>query len=260
MAFKVMLGDAMKSHAQYCPVARAADILNQKWTLLIFRDLLAGATRFNELRRGVPRMSPTLLSRRLKQLESQGLIERRVAPESGTIEYHPTPAGLEVGPIVELYGIWGQRWVRNRLGNEELDVSLLMWAMRCSIERRHFHGRRTVVQFEFTDRPRLKKANWWLDRWWLVVTADETDLCIQDPGHEVDLYVSSDLATMTRVSMGDIPVRQAVRSKAIRLLGSRSLARSFERWLPRSRFSDVTQPPEPPNLEHFLDLGNSGPA
>ena len=252
-----MLKNAMKSHAQYCPVARAADILNQKWTLLIFRDLFAGATRFNELRRGVPRMSPTLLSQRLRQLESQGLIERRVAPETGVIEYLPTSAGLEVKPIVELYGMWGQRWVRNRLGEDELDVSLLMWALRGGIERRYFEGERTVVRFEFTDRPRLKKQNWWLDKWWLIVTPEEIDLCIQDPGHEVDLYVISDLRTMTKVSMGDIPVRQAVSSEAIKLHGSRLLAKNIERWLPHSRFAKVTQPPELPNLEHFLGMRNS---
>ena len=236
------LKDVMKSYGQYCPVARAAEILNERWTLLILRDILGGARRFNEIRKGVPRMSPTLLSKRLKSLEACGLIVRRRAPKNGNVEYLPTQAGLEVTPIIELYGAWGQRWVRNRLGNDELDVSLLMWYLRCGIDRQHFPTGRTVVNFEYTDRPRLSKDNWWVDKWWLIVTDDGIDLCVKDPGYEVDLYIVTDLRTMTKVSMGDIPVREAVRSQAIELQGLRSLAKSFGRWLPRSSHADVARP------------------
>jgi len=157
----------MKTYGQYCPVARAAEILNERWTLLIMSDILDGARRFNEIRNGVPRMSPTLLSKRLKNLEACDLIVRRSASESGPIEYLPTPAGLEVRPIIELYGIWGQRWVRNRLGDDEIDVNLLMWYLRGGIDRHHFPQRRSVVCFKFTDRPRLSKGDWWVDQWWL---------------------------------------------------------------------------------------------
>jgi DNA-binding HxlR family transcriptional regulator len=246
------LRDAMNSYGQYCPVARAAEILNERWTLLIMRDLLGGARRFNDIRKGVPRMSPTLLSKRLKSLEACGLVIRRKAPKTEMIEYCPTPAGLELRPIIELYGAWGQRWVRNRLGDDELDVSLLMWFLRCATDRRHFPPGRTVVCFEYTDRPRLAKEKWWLDKWWLIMDEEEIDLCIKDPGHEVDLYVVTDLQTMTRVSMGDIPVREALGCGTIELHGSRALAESFERWLPRSLFADVELPPKPPNLRHVL--------
>jgi DNA-binding HxlR family transcriptional regulator len=240
----------METYGQYCPVARAAEILNQKWTLLIMRDILAGARRFNEVRRGVPRMSPTLLSQRLKGLEGYGLIVRRRA--GGRVEYHPTAAGLELKPIIELYGAWGQRWVRNRLGEDELDVSQLMWYLRCAIDPNHFSEGRTVVLFEFTDRPRLSKGRWWVDKWWLIVVADGVDLCVDDPGLEVDLYVLSDLRTMTKVSMGDISVREALRSGAIELHGSRALATGFEHWLPRSDFADVARPPVPFDLRRLL--------
>jgi DNA-binding HxlR family transcriptional regulator len=242
----------MSSYGQYCPVARAAEILNERWTLLIMRDLLGGARRFNDIRKGVPRMSPTLLSKRLKSLEACGLIMRRKMPETDTVEYHPTPAGLELRAIIELYGAWGQRWVRNRLGDDELDVSLLMWFVRCAIDTRHFPPGRTVVCFEYTDRPRLSKEKWWLDKWWLIVTEDGIDLCIKDPGHEVDLFVVTDLRTMTQVSMGDIPVREAVRSAAIELHGSRALTKAFERWLPRSSHADVERPPKPLDLQTVL--------
>jgi DNA-binding HxlR family transcriptional regulator len=240
----------MISYGQYCPVARAAELLNERWTLLIMRDLLGGAQRFNDIRRGVPRMSPSLLSKRLKDLEAAGLIVRRNRGESGIVEYFPTPAGLEVQPIVEFYGVWGQRWVRGKLDEDELDVSLLMWFLRCGIDRRFFPSERTVIQFEFTDRPRLRKENWWLDQWWLVVTRDEVDLCIHDPGHEVDLYVVSDLRTLTKVSMGDIRLRKALRDQSIEVHGSRSLVKSLKDWLPRSPFASVPKPPR------ALDIGS----
>lgn len=242
----------MQSYGQYCPVARAAEILNERWTLLLMRDLLGGARRFNEIRKGVPRMSPTLLSKRLKSLEACGLIVRRQAGKSGPVEYLPTPAGLEIKAIIELYGAWGQRWVRNRLGEDELDVNLLMWFLRCGIDRQHFPPGRSVVHIEYSDRPRLSNGTWWLDRWWLIVSEDEIDLCLQDPGFEVDLYVVTDLRTMTDVSMGDIAVREALRSRAIELHGSPLLTKGFERWLPRSSHAGVPRPPNPLNLRHVL--------
>ena len=248
----------MKSYGQYCPVARAAEILNERWTLLILRDLLGGARRFNDIRRGVPRMSPTLLSKRLKELQSLGLIERREGKQKGVVEYCPTRAALEVEPIIELYGAWGQRWVRNRLGDDELDVSLYMWYLRCGIDRRHFPEGRSVVRFEFTDKPRLKKDNWWLDQWWLIVTKDETDLCVQDPGHDVDLHLISDLRTMTRVSMGDIPMRQALQDRLIELHGSRPLADSIRVWLPRSSHAAVKRPPETLDIKQVIGSVTEG--
>src|SRR6185369_5371061 len=114
----------MKTYGQYCPIAQAAEILNQRWTLLILRDVLYGARRFNEIRRFVPLMSPSLLSRRLRELEAAGLIERRKSKTTGTTEYCPTGAADELAPVIELLGAWGQRWVRNRLKEDELDANL----------------------------------------------------------------------------------------------------------------------------------------
>jgi DNA-binding HxlR family transcriptional regulator len=244
----------MESYGQYCPVARAADILGERWTLLILRDILGGARRFNQIRKGVPRMSPTLLSRRLKRLEASGLIRRQQVPDSGFVEYWPTQAGLEVEPIIELFGVWGQRWVRSSLADNELDVSLLMWFLRCGIDRKHFEPERSVVCFVFKDRPRLSKGNWWVDKWWLIVSQDEVDLCSQDPGYEVDLFVTSDLRTMTMVSLGHIAVHDAIGDSSIELHGSKSLARAFERWLPRSSFAEVTRPPDPLDLQRAVRI------
>jgi DNA-binding HxlR family transcriptional regulator len=242
----------MKTYGQYCPVARAADILNQKWTLLIMRDILGGARRFNAIRKGVPRMSPTLLSQRLKSLEGYGLIEHRQMPDKAAAEYHPTPAGIELQPIIDLYGVWGQRWVRNKLGEDELDVGMLMWYLRLGIDRGRFPHGKSVIHFEYSDRPRLSNGNWWVDKWWLIVADDGIDLCVDDPGFEVDLYVLTDLRTMTKISLGDIAVPEALRSGAIELHGAKALAESFDAWLPRSNFAGVARPPEPLDLPQIL--------
>ncbi len=233
----------MKGYGQYCPVARAAEILGKRWTLLILRDLHGGCRHFNELRKGVPLISPSLLSRRLKELEATGVVERRCGEGARSPEYHLTVAGRETAAIVELFGVWGQRWVRNVLGEDELDVGLLMWAVSGTIDAGWFPATRTVVQFTFSDRPKLR---WNL--WWLVVDDGDVDMCVDDPGFDVDLYVTTDLRTLTKVSMGDIPARAAVRSGAVELHGSRKLASGFGTWMGFSPFATVARPPKPPPI------------
>ena len=231
----------MARYGQYCPVARAAEILGKRWTLLILRDLHGGCRHFNQLRKGVPLISPSLLSRRLKELEAAGVVERRSVGRSP--EYHLTSAGRETAAIVELFGVWGQRWVRNVLGEDDLDEGLLMWAIKGNTDPGEFPAGRSVVQFSFTDRPKLR----W-DLWWLVVDDGDVDMCVDDPGFDVDLYVTTDLRTLTRLSMGDFLAREAVRSGAIELHGSRKLASGFGTWLGFSPFASVARPPKPPRV------------
>ncbi len=230
----------MKSYGQYCPVARAAEILGKRWTLLILRDLHGGCRHFNQLRKGVTLISPSLLSRRLKELETAGVVERSSGADGSAPEYHLTVAGRETAAIVELFGVWGQRWVRNVLGEDELDAGLLMWAISGAIDAGEFPATRSVVQFTFSDRPKLR-----YDLWWLVVDDGDVDMCIDDPGFDVDLYVTTDLRTLTKVSIGDIPAREAVRSGAIELHGARQLAAGFDRWMGFSPFANVARPPKP---------------
>lgn len=227
---------AMKSYGQYCPVARAAEVLTERWSLLILRDLLGGSRRFNEFRKGVPLMSPTLLSKRLKSLEAAGVIERRSDASGRNVEYHLTPAGEEVGPMVELLGVWGQRWVRNLLGEDDLDVGLLMWDISGRLDADQFPAGRSVIVFEFTDVSGPKKL------WWLIVDGGEVGLCLTEPGYDVDLFVTTDLRTMTEAWMGDMPIKQAVRSGEIELHGSAGLARGFDKWMQLSVFAGVERP------------------
>jgi len=221
------------SYGQFCPVAMAAEILCTRWTVVLLRELMAGSTRFNELRRGVPRMSPALLSQRLKELEQAGLIMRRpVRGEPGTLDYHLTEAGNELKPLIEAFGRWGQRWVSTDLSLTKLDVSLLMWDMRRNLDPRPLPRRRSTIAFQYPELP-ASQRNWWL----LVDPAASVDLCSIDPGFDVDLYVSTDLRTMTAIWMGLETVRQAVSSRRLKITGDRKLTADIQTWLGLSPFA-----------------------
>src|SRR5262249_34624861 len=183
------LAGIMQGYGQYCPIAKAAEILGQRWTLLILRDLLYGARRFNEVRRGVPRMSQSLLSQRLKNFERFALVVRVRDRESGAIGYDPTPAARARLPVLDLLAPVGRRRVRHGVTRDELDVNFLVWYVRLGIDADKFPPERTVIEFDYTDRPRLSKDPWWADKWWLIIEKGEVDLCVTDPGYEVDLFV-----------------------------------------------------------------------
>jgi len=221
------------SYRQFCPVAMAAEILCTRWTVVLLRELVAGSTRFNDLRRGVPRMSPALLSQRLKELEAAGIIYRTASrTETGVYEYRLTTAGEELGPIVEAFGVWGQRWVETELSLQHLDVSLLMWDMRRNLDPTPMPTRRSVIMFQY---PELSVAQ---RSWWLIVEPEaQVDLCALDPGFEVDLYVSTDLRTMTAIWMGLDTVRGALRDDRMLLTGDDALATQMQSWLGLSPFA-----------------------
>ena len=224
---------AQASYKQFCPVAMAAEILCTRWTVVLLRELIAGSSRFNDLRRGVPRMSPALLSRRLKELEAAGVLERKRAQrEHGVFEYRLTEAGRALEPVIGAFGQWGQRWVETTRSLEQLDVSLLMWDMRRNLDPTPMPARRSVVQFQYPELPKPRRT------WWLLVEPKRgTDLCEIDPGFDVDLYVSTDLRTMTAIWMGVDTVARAVRDDRLRLTGDRRLADAMQSWLGLSPFA-----------------------
>jgi DNA-binding HxlR family transcriptional regulator len=221
----------MRGYGQFCPVAKAAEIFAERWTPLVLRELLCGSVHFSELHRGVPLMSRSLLSLRLKQLEEMGVVRRKQGQQGP--EYHLTQAGQEFAPIVQSLGEWGHRWVRTKFGRDESDVTLLMWDMRRSVKPSEFPSGRFSVQFDFSDQPASKR------HWWLVGDDQEVDLCPTNPGFDVGLYVTTDLRTMTRVWMGDLTLKTAINSGAIELDGTRDLRQRFERWLGLSGFAGV---------------------
>jgi DNA-binding HxlR family transcriptional regulator len=209
----------------------AAELLCTRWTMVLLRELVAGSTRFNELRRGVPKMSPTLLSQRLKELEIAGVIERReLKTEKGIFEYRMTEAGRDLRAVVEAIGFWGQKWVEAKTSLNNLDPSLLMWDMRRNLNPSPLPDGRTVIQFLYRDLPASKRS------WWLVVeNHGEVDLCWSDPGFDVDLYVSTDLRTMTAIWMGLTTIEKE-RDKVV-LTGDNAIARKMQAWLGLSPFA-----------------------
>lgn len=215
----------MKSYGQFCPVAKAAELFCERWTPLIVRDLAAGATRFSELRRGVPMMSPTLLSRRLKQLEAEGVVERRPARNGRGYTYHLTDSGAEFVPLIEALGVWGQRWSRRQLAEHEIDLGLLIWSLERSVRAAAFGKSRAVVRLEFTDQVAGK------DLWWFVNEGGGCELCLEDPGYDVDLYLACSLPDMIYIVRGDLPLARALGEGRLEALGSARARRALKAWL-----------------------------
>ncbi|HEY9481703.1 MAG TPA: helix-turn-helix domain-containing protein [Micromonosporaceae bacterium] len=221
------------SYRQFCPVAKAMELLDERWTLLIIRELIGGGQGFNDLRRGVPRMSPTLLSRRLHRLTMAGIVYR---PDEGAdARYALTPAGRELRPIVESIGAWGIRWV-GELGDEDLDPKLLLWDMHRSIDRTKIPVGRSVVAFTFSDvAPSIRD-------WWLVITAESADVCDVDPGFPISATVTSSLRCMTEIWRGDITWADGLRSGTLRVEGAQAVRRALPRWFTLSSFAAVPRP------------------
>jgi DNA-binding HxlR family transcriptional regulator len=209
------------------------ELLDERWTMLIVRELVAGSERFNELRRGVPRMSPSLLSKRLQQLVRAGVVDKLV--DGAEPRYVLTAAGRELTPVVEALGAWGIRWI-GELGDEDLDPKLLLWDMHRNVDHAALPKGRTVMQFSFTDVPRAERD------WWLVIMAQDADVCDYDPGYEVSVTVTASLRRMTEVWRGDLSWSAALRSGEVHLHGPRSLCREVPRWFSLSAFAAVPRP------------------
>jgi DNA-binding HxlR family transcriptional regulator len=223
------------SYGQFCPVAMAAEIVCSRWTALIVRELLCGSTRFNDLRRGVPLMSPTLLSKRLKKLEEAGVIVTVPTGQPGIVEYKLTEAGEDLRSVVMSLGIWGQRWVESSVSLKNLDPSLLMWDMRRWLDPRPLPARRCTINFVFPEVSSAKRS------WWLVIEGGHdgghVDLCATNPGFDIDLYVRGSLRSMTAIWMGLSTVQKEVDGGQIELIGDQELAKSMQRWLGLSPFA-----------------------
>jgi DNA-binding HxlR family transcriptional regulator len=209
----------VSGYGQFCPVAKTSELFCEKWVPLIVMQLMHGSRRFNDIHRGVPLISPALLTKRLRQLTASGVVVR-----SDTGDYTLTEAGWELFPIIEAMGVWGQRWVRSRYTAEDLDPSLLMWDIRRMLQPAGLASKRTVVEFRFTGAPTGKSA------YWLVVD-DGIDLCLVDPGRPVDIRVRACLRELTRVWMGDCTWESAAAAGRISIEGPRTLVRSFPTWL-----------------------------
>jgi DNA-binding HxlR family transcriptional regulator len=217
------------STGQFCTVARCAEVLCERWTPLVVRELLCGSRRFNDLHRGVPRMSTSLLAQRLRRLEEFGIVRRDAAGK--VWEYSLTDAGEALRPIVMALGHWGARWIGSRLREDELDAGLLMWDMRRFARVQEFPPKPVVIHFRLRDARAGERA------WWLVVEDGVADLCRDDPGREPTLVVDATVRALTEVWAGDRTPREALQSREIRVEGARREAENLWRWLGTSAFA-----------------------
>jgi DNA-binding HxlR family transcriptional regulator len=213
----------MAEYRQYCPVARAAEIIADRWTPLIIRELLAGSRHFNSIERGLPGISRSLLAARLRLLEDAGVLVRRTGAQRNITEYELTEAGHDLHGVIDRLGAWGVRWAFGNPRPEELDPVLLLWKMHRRIRRDRLPPSRTVVEFDFRGRRGR--------RLWLVLEPREISVCIKPPGFDPDLVVSAELSEFYRVWLGYIDYSAALRAGTVRVDGSPALAREFPRWL-----------------------------
>ncbi len=230
---------AMKGYGQFCPVAVASEIFAERWTPLILRELFSGSRRFNEIRSGMPLISRTLLAQRLHQLEDAGVIESAPLRAGRGREYQLTEAGKEFREVVERLGEWGQRHAAQQFAPRNLDPALLMWAMHRRIDVSRLPALRVVVRFEFRGVPSRCLQ---LRTCWLVLERSGVDVCMKDPGFEVDLKVHADVGALARVWAGHLAWAEAVRSGGIKLDGSKTIVQAFPSWLKLSHFARVLQP------------------
>lgn len=221
------------TYRQYCPVAKAMELLDERWTLLVVRELLDGSARFSELRRGVPHISPTLLSKRLALLARVGVVVRDEGPPG--VRYVLTPAGQDLRPVVDALGAWGLRWA-GRPGDEDLDPPLLLWDMRRRVDHAALPPGRTVLQVRFPDLPRAER------RWWLVLAPRGATVGDVDPGHPVALTLTADLAAMAGVWRGELSWAEALRSGRLRLDGPEPARAALPTWFTLPTWSTGSVP------------------
>lgn len=219
-------------YGQFCPVAKATEIIGEKWTLLIIRELLMGGRRFNEFQRGLSLISPTILTKRLNSLADHGLVLKKKIPGQQGYEYFPTDSCKELLPVIKSLGDWGMRWAREHMLDTDYDVELLMLYLQRSIQTEKLIGHETVVHFKFTD---LKES----PDWWIVATPQEVDVCNKDPGRDVDVYITSTVRNMADVWMGEIPYRRAISQDLLKVVGPRALTRNIFSWINISMFADL---------------------
>ena len=226
-------------YGQLCPVSKAAEVLGERWTILIVRELLLGTSRYTDFQRALSQISPTLLTKRLNQLLDWGLIIRKTPEGQAHAEYHLTPAGRELQPIILGLGEWGMRWARGQMADKELDVQMLMYDYCRRIDNRHLPPGRRVIEFTFPGLPKFA-------RWWMVIEPDGArELCVHPPGKTVDLLIRSDLRTIAEIWAGDTDILTAKRAGRLRVSGQPEMIKTLAMWLRPSLLAHIRPHPKP---------------
>ncbi len=205
----------------------SADLLGDKWTLLLLREMFLGTTRFGRFQKAIPRMSPSILSKRLKSLEAAEIIIRKSVPTGQAAEYKLTRSGRELGPIIENMAVWGMRWRKRSIAAQDCDVGGFMWDFHRTLNTEALPDGETVILVQISDRTDL-------DTWWVIANGEAVDLCPKDPGHEVAVYLTATLANLVTLWLGDLSVREAVEAKTVFLDGPRHLVNTAQDWMAQS--------------------------
>ena len=223
----------MSSYGQFCPVAKAMELLDERWTMLVVRELLLDSKHFNDLRRGVPKMSPALLSKRLQTLTRAGVVQRTEV--NGRTSYTLTECGRELNDVVQALSVWGVRWI-GELGDKDLDPHLLMWDIRRNVPVDDWPRARTVLAF------RLSGVAAKTSSWWLMVADGKADICDFDPGYDVAAVVSTDLLTLTRIWRGDVSWKRTLLDGSVKIDAPSNVRRAVPTWLGQSSSAAVPRP------------------
>lgn len=223
----------MTQYGQFCPISKAMEVLGERWSLLIVRELILGAERFADFERGLPTISPTMLNRRLNELAQCGVIDKVREPGLRGHRYQLSASGRELEPVLFALGSWGMRWARGQMTDDELDVHQLMNDIQRGCKPENLPSSdRSVVHFHFTD---LEHFN----HWWLKFDGLEVDLCLEAPGHDEHLYVSCGLRCLTEIWMGDLAVTRAIHDGRMSVVGLRPYEKTFSRWLGNHRLAAI---------------------
>ncbi|HMA37684.1 MAG TPA: winged helix-turn-helix transcriptional regulator [Chloroflexia bacterium] len=223
----------MRSYGQYCPVAKATEVVGDRWSLLIIREMLYGTHRFNELERGLPGIPRSLLAQRLRHLEREGVVGRCAAAAGRGTEYYLTPAGQQLQAVIDALGNWGAAWAFGEPQPQELDPVLLLWWMRRRVNFEAVQAARVVLQFDFHGRS--------TGSYWLVIEPPEVSVCLQPPGFDIDLRVRAELAAFYQVWFGQLALGEALRRGLVEIEGPGLLVQSFPRWFALSHFASAVR-------------------
>jgi DNA-binding HxlR family transcriptional regulator len=222
----------MVDYGQFCPVAKATELIGERWTLLIIRELVLGTHRFSDFQRALSRISPSLLTKRLKDLEKAGIIIRKTQQGRRGYQYFLTPAGRQLAPVIEHLATWGMRWARSQLTDEELDIEFLMWEIQRRLDTDALPDGETVLCFIFEELTLFKS-------WWVVVNDNGVDLCTKNPGKDVDLYISSTVRTMVEIWEGELGLTLALRKQLVKTNGNRLLIKTLPEWFGICLYADI---------------------
>jgi DNA-binding HxlR family transcriptional regulator len=213
----------MYKYGQYCPVSRAVEILGDRWTLLIVREMvISGAQHFSEFEAGLPGIPKALLSDRLRRLQRAGIVERLSEPNQRKTSYQITQAGRELQPVLESMMIWGAKWAFGEPEVKELNPTLLMWWMRDRVYTERLPQQRVIVEFDFWGKSSSS--------YWLILEPSDVSVCLNHPGFDIDVLVKAELNTFYQVWMGRLSFGQAVSDEKIEIDALPNLARSFPNW------------------------------